>query len=89
VIKGVGLGDSRALDAFVLDVRLGDADLTTLWQGIQFDKYKLLGARCSVVVKALFYKPERRGSQTRWGEHLILPVALGPGVIQRLTEMST
>jgi hypothetical protein len=31
------------------------------------------GARGSVVVKALCYKPEGRGSETRWGEFLNLP----------------
>jgi hypothetical protein len=41
--------------------------------------------RGSVVVKALCYKPEDRGFETRWGNdflssYLILPVALGPGV---------
>jgi hypothetical protein len=41
----------------------------------------LIGARGSIVVKALCYKPEGRG----WGEwflsiYLILLVALGPGV---------
>jgi hypothetical protein len=43
------------------------------------------GARGCVVVKALCYKPEDRGFETRWGEcflssYLILSVALGPGV---------
>jgi hypothetical protein len=43
------------------------------------------GARGSVVVKTLCYKPEGRGFETRWGEwflsiYLILLVALGPGV---------
>jgi hypothetical protein len=43
------------------------------------------GARGSVVVKALCYKPEGRGFETRWDEwflsiYLTLPVALGPGV---------
>jgi hypothetical protein len=38
-----------------------------------------------IVVKALCYKPEGRGFETRWGElhlsiYLILLVALGPGV---------
>jgi hypothetical protein len=42
-------------------------------------------AHGSIVVKALCYKPEGRGFETRWGEwflsiYLILPVALGPGV---------
>jgi hypothetical protein len=43
-------------------------------------------ARSRVVVKALRYKPEGRGFETRWCEfifvsiYLILPVALGPGV---------
>jgi hypothetical protein len=35
------------------------------------------------VVKALCYKPEDRGFETRWGEffiYLFLPAALGPGV---------
>jgi hypothetical protein len=31
------------------------------------------GARGSVVVKALRYKPEGRGFDTRWGEFLNLP----------------
>jgi hypothetical protein len=42
-------------------------------------------ARCSIVVKALCYIREGRGFETRWCDwfisiHLILPVALGPGV---------
>jgi hypothetical protein len=37
------------------------------------------------VVKALYYKPEGRGFETRWCEkknsiYFILPAALGPGV---------
>jgi hypothetical protein len=32
-----------------------------------------LGARGSLVVKALGYKPEGRGSETRWHEILNLP----------------
>jgi hypothetical protein len=43
----------------------------------------LYGARGSVVVKALRYKPEGHGFETRWGKFLnlrILPAALGPGV---------
>jgi hypothetical protein len=45
-------------------------------------------------VKALCYKPEDRGFETRSGErissiYLILPAALGPGFIQPLAEMST
>jgi hypothetical protein len=31
------------------------------------------GTRVSVVVKALYYKPEGRGFDTRWGEILNLP----------------
>jgi hypothetical protein len=51
-------------------------------------------ARGSVVVKALCYKPEGRGFETWWGEwflssYLILPVTLGPGFTQPLTDMST
>jgi hypothetical protein len=46
--------------------------------------FNTLGARGSVVVKALCYKPESRGFDTRWGEflkiYLILPAALFPGV---------
>jgi hypothetical protein len=43
------------------------------------------GALGSVVVKALYYKPEGCGFETRRGEknfsiYLILPAALGPGV---------
>jgi hypothetical protein len=30
--------------------------------------YDTVGARCSVVVEALCYKPEGRGFETRWGE---------------------
>jgi hypothetical protein len=43
----------------------------------------LPGTRGSVAIKALYYKPEGRGFDSRWGEFLnllILPVALGPGV---------
>jgi hypothetical protein len=45
----------------------------------------LLSARGSVVVKALYYKPEGREFETRGSElvfsiYLILPAALGPGV---------
>jgi hypothetical protein len=40
----------------------------------------IFGARGSVVVKALCYKPEGRGFDSQWGEYLILPAALGPGV---------
>jgi hypothetical protein len=43
------------------------------------------GARGSLEVKALCYKPKVRRFETRWGEwifsiHLILPAELGPGV---------
>jgi hypothetical protein len=43
------------------------------------------GTRGSVVIKALSYKPEECGFESRWGErmfsmYLILPAALGPGV---------
>jgi hypothetical protein len=41
VTTGVGLGESRAPDAFVIDVRMGDADLAALWGAIQFYKFKL------------------------------------------------
>jgi hypothetical protein len=41
-------------------------------------------ARGSVVAKALRFKPESHGFDTRWGDffliYLILPDALGPGV---------
>jgi hypothetical protein len=45
----------------------------------------MVGAHCSQVFKALCYKPEGRGFDTRWGEgifsiYLILLAALGPGV---------
>jgi hypothetical protein len=45
----------------------------------------LLGVFSSIMVKALCYKPEGRGFETRWGEwflsiYLILPVPIGPGV---------
>jgi hypothetical protein len=44
-----------------------------------------MGARRSIVIKALCYKPESRGLETRWGGwflsiYLILPAVLGPGV---------
>jgi hypothetical protein len=42
-----------------------------------------IGARGSLVVKALCYKPEGRGFDIWWGEFLnlpIIPAALGPGV---------
>jgi hypothetical protein len=51
-----------------------------------FDFLPLIyGARGSIVVKALCYKPEGYGFETRRGEwflsiYLILSVALGPGV---------
>jgi hypothetical protein len=45
----------------------------------------MVGARDSVLVKALCYKPGGRGFETRWDEwifsiYLILPAALGPGM---------
>jgi hypothetical protein len=48
-------------------------------------KWKHKGAHGSIVVKALCYKPQGRGFQTRWGElifsiYLILPATLGRGV---------
>jgi hypothetical protein len=47
------------------------------------------GARGSVVVKALCYKPEGRGFDTRWGEFLNLPDPSDRlGFTQPLTEMS-
>jgi hypothetical protein len=54
----------------------------------------LMGTRDSVVVKALCYKPEGRGFETRWGElissiYLILQAALGPGVHSASNRMST
>jgi hypothetical protein len=54
----------------------------------------MTGARGSLVVKALCYKPEGRGFDTRGGErflsiYLILPVALALGFTQPLIEMST
>jgi hypothetical protein len=44
-----------------------------------------MGARCNVVVKALCYKPEDGGFETRWSElmfsiYQILPAALDSGV---------
>jgi hypothetical protein len=45
-----------------------------------------MGARGSIVVMALCYKPEGRGLETWWGEwissiYIILPAALGTGVM--------
>jgi hypothetical protein len=44
-----------------------------------------MGARGSVVVKVLCYKPEGRGLEASWGNYMlsiypIHPAALGPGV---------
>jgi hypothetical protein len=53
--------------------------------------YELLyGARGSLVVMALCYRSNGRGSETPWGErhfsmYLILPAALGPGVLSKST----
>jgi hypothetical protein len=43
------------------------------------------GARGSVVVEALWYKPEGRGFESQWGDwissiYVMFPAALGPGV---------
>jgi hypothetical protein len=61
-----------------------------LLDGQHLNKYYLksllsyTGARDSIAVKALSYKPEGRGITSRWGGffliYLILPAALGPGV---------
>jgi hypothetical protein len=53
-----------------------------------------LGARGNLLVKALYYQSEDRRFETRWSERmfsncLILPVALGPGFTQPLTEIIT
>jgi hypothetical protein len=50
--------------------------------------------RGSIVVKALCYKPEGWGFETRWGEWifsicLILPDVLGPGVYSAFNRVST
>jgi hypothetical protein len=45
-------------------------DLTVVYNT---QKYRVSGARGSVVVKALCYKPEGHGFDTRWGEFLNLP----------------
>jgi hypothetical protein len=54
---------------------------------------KGVGARGIVVVKALCYKPEGRGFETRGGEFLNLPNPSGRsrpwGLFSLLTEMST
>jgi hypothetical protein len=68
-------GHLKMLDPYRINV------LTSLfWHCIY-----LFGARGSVVFKALCYKSESRGFETRWGEwtfsiYLIPPAALGPGV---------
>jgi hypothetical protein len=55
--------------------------------------YIYFWARGSIVVKALCYKPEGRGFDTRWGEFLNLPNLSGRtrpwGYTQPLTEIST
>jgi hypothetical protein len=33
--------------------------------------FLILGARSSVVVKELYYKPEGRGFETRWGDFFV------------------
>jgi hypothetical protein len=38
-----------------------------------FGYVSIFNIRCSIVVKALYYKPEGRGFYTRWGKFLILP----------------
>jgi hypothetical protein len=52
-----------------------------------------LGARSSVVGKAVCYKPEGHGFDFRWGEFLKLPTPSSRtrpwGFTQPLTEMST
>jgi hypothetical protein len=53
-----------------------------------------VGARGSVVVEAVCYKPEGRGFETPKGKmifssDLIFPAALGPGIYSAVTEMST
>jgi hypothetical protein len=50
-----------------------------------------MGAQGSIVVKALSYKPEGLGFETRWGEvflpsYLIFLAALGPGVYSASTR---
>jgi hypothetical protein len=54
--------------------------------------YYKKGARGSVVVKTLCYKPEGRGFDSRWVEFLNLPNPSGrtrPWGLLSLTEMST
>jgi hypothetical protein len=53
-----------------------------------------VGARISVLNKALCYKPEGRGLHTPWGEwivsiYLILPASLGPGIYSASNRNST
>jgi hypothetical protein len=45
----------------------------TILAEFMIDFRKQLGAGGSVMVKALRYKPEGRGFETRWGEFLNLP----------------
>jgi hypothetical protein len=70
-----------------INIPLGDSvnNGNEIWRKINVDTGVRVGTRGSVVVKALYYKPEGRGFETRYGEwflsiYLILPVALGPGV---------
>jgi hypothetical protein len=63
--------------------RTGYFSLVQLEEWVCHSPYPLTCEACgSVVVKALWYKPEGRGFETRWGEwflsiYLILPAALG------------
>jgi hypothetical protein len=62
---------------------LEETSLTTTLKGVHFNYvylfiyYLYIEARFSVVVKALCYKPEGRGFDTRWGEFLNLPNSSG------------
>jgi hypothetical protein len=69
--------------AFCLSDSLGK--FMTKQKNVLYYYYYYYYDYCSVMVKALCYKPKSRGFETRWGErifliYLILRAALGPGV---------
>jgi hypothetical protein len=63
-LSGRGLHKTDGMYGFYWDIYLSKVKLIYIFSSY----YKLMGARGSVVVKALCYKPEGRGFDTRWGD---------------------